>query len=244
MNTAFLHPLAGVLSAYGMGLAELRAMQEQSLEAPLAEGVLDSVVAELTAWTRTELISQGVHTIADRCRCHVKYTGSDSALDVPIGPVATISETFTAAHRRRFGFVTDQPLIVERVCVEAIEKTVSERPVPPDDEGGSHHRDALPCSSTVSRRIGIPATADPPLISDTDAAGIKAHPDYRAAKAGGAAAAIRLIKDLIRPDTVDEARRRFVPATIFVPVMAEERSGDNAIPVALAQFYHGNGKPE
>ncbi|KAF0114948.1 MAG: 5-oxoprolinase (ATP-hydrolysing) [Rhodospirillaceae bacterium] len=124
IGTVFLHPLAGVLSAYGMGLAEMRTLRERSLEEPLAEGVLNPVVADLTTLTRADLIAQGVpaHTMTTRCRCHVKYAGSDSALEVPFGPVAAIGDAFTTAHRRRFGFVTDQPLMVERVCVEAIEK--------------------------------------------------------------------------------------------------------------------------
>jgi hypothetical protein len=88
-----------------------------------------------------------------------------------------------------------------------------------------------------TRSLGIPGEADPPIASFTSDSDIKAHQDYRAAKGGDTDAAARLVQDLVKPATLTEAWRRFGPEAIYLPVIAEEASGDNAIPATLAHYY-------
>jgi len=137
MTRIFLHPLAGVLSAYGMGLADLRALREQAVEKPLGEG--EAILAELSAAldrlaeeARPEILAQDVPAddIAVLRRVHLRYQGTDSALIVDFGDRAALVAAFEAAHRQRYGFVmSEKPLLVEAVAVEAIGRAgVAEEP--------------------------------------------------------------------------------------------------------------------
>jgi 5-oxoprolinase (ATP-hydrolysing) len=120
MTEVLIHPLAGVLSAYGMGLASVTAMRETAVEAELSSGVaarLDQVAGELEAAARDELAGGGaVHSVR---RAHLRYQGTDTSLPVPVGGLSSMMEAFEAAYRQRFSFLTrDKPVIVEAVSVE------------------------------------------------------------------------------------------------------------------------------
>jgi len=125
MERVFIHPLAGVLSAYGMGLADLAAMREQSVELPLAEEhrcAVEEVIEKLAIAARDELLAQGVtaDAITVLRRVHVRYEGTDTALVVPLGSVAGMQADFESAYRQRFSFLMPaRPLLVEAVSVEA-----------------------------------------------------------------------------------------------------------------------------
>jgi 5-oxoprolinase (ATP-hydrolysing) len=129
MNRVFAHPLGGVLSAYGMGLADQSVMREAAVEQPLESGAgpaLDALAARVDALAQeagAELTRQGVsggHVHIHR-RVHVRYEGTDSALVVPFGSVDQIRAAFEAAYRQRFAFLmNERRLIVEAVSVEAI----------------------------------------------------------------------------------------------------------------------------
>ncbi len=86
-----------------------------------------------------------------------------------------------------------------------------------------------------TRRFGIPPEAGAPISSYPHAGRLKMHPAFAAAKAGDLAAAVRLVSDLVSPKMAEEVRRRFGPDDLFVPVIAEEASGRNAIPRQLAE---------
>ena len=126
MTRVMLHPFAGVLSAYGMGLAEVRAIRQATEAAPL-QSDRDPILAErieaLTAAARADLEAQGfaraaVSTVA---RAEIKFAGSDTALTVPFGAADQMAAAFEDLHRRRFGFFADDKgLIVETLEVEAI----------------------------------------------------------------------------------------------------------------------------
>ncbi|HEX4111554.1 MAG TPA: hydantoinase B/oxoprolinase family protein [Stellaceae bacterium] len=126
MKQVFIHPLSGVLSAYGIGRAELRALREQTIEAPLNDALLPTLEHELDRLTRaasTEIAAQSTDRadVAIRRLVHVKYDGTDTALIVPHGGIAAIKADFESAHRARYGFVGEaQSLVVEAVSVEAI----------------------------------------------------------------------------------------------------------------------------
>jgi len=125
----FLHPLAGVLSAYGMGLADLRALRERSVEAPLDDTALEPLAAELDVLADDaggELREQGV----DEARVTVlrklllRYDGTDSALAVDWADPLAMRTAFTEQHRQLFGFtMDDRELVVAAVAVEAIGTT-------------------------------------------------------------------------------------------------------------------------
>ncbi len=130
MTKIFLHPFAGVLSAYGMGLADLRALREQAVEGGLSDqvvgeigGILDTLAVDAVE----ELRAQGIgdERIEVLRKVHLRYAGTDSSLIVDYGDRAKIIEGFEQAHRQRYGFITDKDHIVEAVSVEAVGKTDS-----------------------------------------------------------------------------------------------------------------------
>jgi 5-oxoprolinase (ATP-hydrolysing) len=126
MSTVFAHPLAGVLSAYGMGLADQTAMRETTIERPLDEASVPTLTASLEALAAqagASLREQGVASERIQLvrRAHLKYEGTDTALAVSFGGVAAMREQFDAAYRQRFSFLMpDRHLIVETLSVEAI----------------------------------------------------------------------------------------------------------------------------
>ena len=131
MKRVFLHPFAGVLSAYGMGLADIRAMREQQIEAPFdagANALLEKESRHLIAEARLEVIEQGVNAddISIIFKAHLRYKGTDSALLVEVGSVDRMRADFEEAHRRRFGFIASKrTLVVEALSVEAVGVTES-----------------------------------------------------------------------------------------------------------------------
>jgi 5-oxoprolinase (ATP-hydrolysing) len=126
MTKVLLHPFAGVLSAWGMGLAEVRCIRQQTVARPLdpqADAELAVEVARLDAAARADLVAQGFDASALKAvaRAEVKFAGSDTPLTVAFGPAARMAADFEDQHRRRFGFfAADKPLVVETLEVEAI----------------------------------------------------------------------------------------------------------------------------
>jgi len=126
MKTVFIHSLAGVLSAYGMGLADQSAMREAAVEEKLGAATADALAARLDALAeaaRAELLGQGVG--AERIdvlrRVHLRYDGTDSALVVDYAGLDAMQAQFEAAYKRRFSFLMpSRALVVEAVSVEAL----------------------------------------------------------------------------------------------------------------------------
>ncbi len=126
MSRIFAHPLAGVLSAYGMGLADQTAMREQSIERrleadaiPLLESTLDRLAADAT----DDLKSQGVAVarIAVVRRAHLRYDGTDTALIVAAATLSEMQAAFDAEYLKRYSFLMEgRALIIEAASVEAI----------------------------------------------------------------------------------------------------------------------------
>jgi 5-oxoprolinase (ATP-hydrolysing) len=151
METVFIHPFAGVLSAYGMGLADQTVMREQAVEIPLEPHAMSELreLADRLADEATEaLAGQGAdpaHITAQR-NLHLRYAGTEAALIVPLRDEPEIVADFTAAHRARFGFATpDRPLVVEAVAVEAIApgETVEEATLPTRTSGAPRTIDTI-----------------------------------------------------------------------------------------------------
>ncbi len=126
MTKVFVHPFAGVLSAYGMGLAAQRLIRERAVEKILNEDLvteLDAAVAELAADGSAEMRTQGVEAgeIETVAKAHLRYEGTDTALIVDFGPMAGMVKAFEDAHMQQFGFIAPEKVnIVEAVTVEVI----------------------------------------------------------------------------------------------------------------------------
>jgi 5-oxoprolinase (ATP-hydrolysing) len=127
MTTVLIHPLAGALSAYGIGLADLIAMRESAVEAPLdgaaAPALLAGAFRALEESARAGLAEQGAVArdgIRVTRRAHLRYDGTDTPLPVPDGPPAQMAAAFERAYRSRFSFLMPgRPIIIEAVSVEA-----------------------------------------------------------------------------------------------------------------------------
>ncbi len=126
MTRVFVHPMAGVLSAYGMGLADQNVIREQTIELKLTANALPDIAQTLTdlaATSEAELQRQQVNTghVTTHRRAHVRYEGSDAALIVPFGTLEQIQAGFEAAYRQRFAFLMQgKGLVVEAVSVESV----------------------------------------------------------------------------------------------------------------------------
>ena len=138
METIFIHPLAGVLSAYGMGLAELRVLREEAVEAPLIEDIIPGLKTSLAALSisaRSELSDQGIgdSDISISQKVRLRYVGTDTALEISFADFSTLHNSFEALHLSRFGFADpERGLVVEALAVEGIGATekVSDGEVP------------------------------------------------------------------------------------------------------------------
>jgi 5-oxoprolinase (ATP-hydrolysing) len=126
IKTVLIHPLSGLLSAYGMGLADIRATRQQAIEETFGENakkIVEELGAKLGADARAEVEGQGVPRadIAIHVRPHIRYAGTDTALEVPAGTLDEMKSAFQTAHRARFGFIDEsKELVVEAVAVEAV----------------------------------------------------------------------------------------------------------------------------
>lgn len=124
MESIFIHPFAGVLSAFGMGLADIRAMRERQVNEPLdAVDVFETVVAALSAEARTEVERQGADPARIRltAAAHIRTAGAHQALPIAYGSPDEMCAAFREAHRSRFGYSpSGADLVVELITVEAI----------------------------------------------------------------------------------------------------------------------------
>lgn len=131
MRTVFIHPLAGVLSAYGMGLAEMRAMRERSTEIPLTDAALAQQAETLKSLEEDateEIKNQGIDQDSIRVirKAYIRYDGTDTSLMVDFGSADDMATAFEKAHSQRFGFaIPERALVMETLSVEAIGATDS-----------------------------------------------------------------------------------------------------------------------
>ncbi len=127
METVFIHPLAGVLSAYGMGLADRSVMREQAVERRLDDVLLpdlDALAAQLAAAAERTLLDDGgaPGALQIRTTLHLRSEGTDAALPVPMAPLDGVLQAFGAAHRARFGFAApERAVTVEALSVEVLQ---------------------------------------------------------------------------------------------------------------------------
>ncbi|MQA12973.1 MAG: 5-oxoprolinase [Pseudonocardiaceae bacterium] len=149
IDTVLVPPMAGVLSAVGIGLADTTVMREQSMEAPLEPSAMQQLNAEaesLESAARAELLDQGVPAgrLTVTRRALLRYDGTDTAVPVELAELDAMVAAFEASHRATYSFLMDRPLVVEALSVEATglseqpdldhlgDPTAPGRPGPPD----------------------------------------------------------------------------------------------------------------
>src|SRR5699024_5787881 len=119
MRRVLSHPLAGVPSAYGMGLADVSAIRSQAVEEPLTDAAVDRLgplVADLETQARTDLDGDPDDVAV---QVHLRYAGTDTALQVPLGTAEEMTAAFQSAYRQRFSFLMpDKEILLEAVTVE------------------------------------------------------------------------------------------------------------------------------
>jgi len=172
MNSVLIHPYAGVLSAFGMGLADVRALREAQFDQPIAAvDAAGARLAQMAADARAEVAAQGIAQadISTRMRAHLRYQGAHQSLPVRFGAPADMAAEFAATHRARFGFEpVGRALHFDMLVAEVIGTTApAAAPGPASGDmpgpqaqirlycGGKHihaplyARDGLPAGATV-----------------------------------------------------------------------------------------------
>jgi 5-oxoprolinase (ATP-hydrolysing) len=149
LERVLVHPLASVLSAYGMGLADVRTIRQRAIEAELDDASiprLEEAIHALAAEGREELRGQGIEDarISTHARVHIRYSGTDTPLEIAAGDRDQLARAFEAEHLARYGFVVEgRALVVEQVAVEAVGRMAA---------------------AQEAERSLVPRTADEPLI--------------------------------------------------------------------------------
>ena len=124
IKTVILHPFSGILSAYGMGLADIRANRQQAVIKPLNDALipeLEKLGRELAVLTEAELETQQITSENRKTRmtAHLRYDGTDTPLPVTFQSAAHMRISFEEAHRKQFGFAYEnKPIVVEALEVE------------------------------------------------------------------------------------------------------------------------------
>ncbi|KAB8161959.1 5-oxoprolinase [Streptomyces sp. 3MP-14] len=217
VDTVVVPPLAGVLSAYGIGVADATVLRERSVEAELTEESLpavERVAAELTERATAALRADGVpaEAIDPTVRVHLRYAGTDAALPVPLADRAAMAAAFAELHAARYGFTMDKPLVAATVAVEAVGAAGGHQdhlaalpprpgPMPEPDTvrmwTGGAWRD-VPLHQRAGLRPGD-AVAGPAIVAEDDATTV-VEPGWRATV--GARGHLLLDRVTPRPRTV------------------------------------------
>jgi 5-oxoprolinase (ATP-hydrolysing) len=122
MERILVHPLAGVLSAYGIGLADVKAIRETSWLEPLGED-FSAALGDLEERVREALVEQGVDAARIELlrRARLRTAGSDTTLEIAVAPAEQMHAEFSALHKRRFGYWDEgAAVIVDALVVEGI----------------------------------------------------------------------------------------------------------------------------
>ena len=178
MERILVHPLAGVLSAHGIGLADVKAVREASWLKPIGEDFSAGVRA-LEAAARSDLIDQGFEPeqIYFECRARLRTPGSDTTITVELGTAEQMRADFETLHRKRFGYIDEAEPILDTLTVDAIGKSSPER--------GGEPAQLVEGAPFVSIREPPPRPGEdrPALIFDASST-IVVEPGWRAERAG------------------------------------------------------------
>ena len=147
MDTVLIHPMSGLLSAWGIDKAAVRALREDAVETPFNEDCL-SMIAErldgLLASAEAELSAQGLTSAKQKTEVLIRYDGSDTSLPVPLDTIQTMRVAFETAHRQQFGFVYEnRDMIVEAITLECV-TAESENAASTNSEKQDRHGEVKP----------------------------------------------------------------------------------------------------
>ena len=185
IETVMIHPLAGVLSAYGIGIAARREVRERTVELALDDARVGAMAGDLG----DEAVKAVGETATLHLTAHLRTQGSDSTIEVPLGVPGAMREAFAAAYRRRFGYAAMSALVVDMLRAEAVAESgvATALPAPPRTSApsvttvetfmaGARHQ------TPVYERAGLAQGADiggPALITDPVATTV-IEPGWRA----------------------------------------------------------------
>jgi len=223
ITTVLVPPMAGLLSALGIGLADTTVLREQSVEEPLGTDATDRIetlAEELAAAARAELLAQDVpeERVVTVRRALLRYDGTDTVLPVELAGPDAMTAAFEDRHRTLYSFLMDRPIVVEALEVEAT--GLSEQPdlTPPDSPDGGEpgsrqgtptprqariHADGTWQPAALHRRERLRAgdsTVGPAVITE-DGATTVVDPGWRAT----AGRAGHLLLERIRPPEPPDA---------------------------------------
>ncbi|MGC5626700.1 hydantoinase B/oxoprolinase family protein [Georgenia sp. Z1344] len=189
ISTVLVPPMAGVLSALGMGLADVTAIRETSVETVLDDDAapsLSAVAEELAGQARGAVAGEASGEVAVSARAHLRYERTDTAVQVPLGPPAQMRAAFEEEHRRTYSFLLDRPLVVEAVSVEAVVRSPRPTIAADDAAGGGTAEVTMHVGGTtrevpLRRRAGIGADPleGPAIVADPDSTTV-VEPGWRA----------------------------------------------------------------
>ena len=237
MTRVFIHPLAGVLSAYGMGLADVRALRQKAVEAQLSAATLSGcapILDELARVARSEVEAQRIPPgrVLLKRTLHLKYDGTDTTLEIPLASsvaeqVAIVVGEFERRYATQYGFLMpDKPLVIEAVAVEAIAAVASADEATPIFTARGH-----PLAPVKTSRVFTGgAWHDAPLYARDDL-----RPGDRIA--GPAVIAERNATTVIEPGwAATLTTRDYLVLERTVALQREHAIGTNADPVLLEVF--------
>jgi 5-oxoprolinase (ATP-hydrolysing) len=253
ITTVLIHPFSSLLSAYGMGLADIAAQRAQGVDEPLRIDALVRVAAiadRLSDAAVAEVEGQGVarEAIKIHRRAQLRYSGSDTTIEVPLTTPAGMRRAFESAHKSRFGFIDrNKAIVIEAVSVEAVggAARLAERTVAALDERGYS-------GPTGVRKDARLPTGYGPRLQPARATRFFSHGAWREANVfvrealavGAAVVGPALIIEPHQTIVVEQGWRAEITAKNHVvmtrvePMKRREAVGTKADPVMLEIFNH------
>jgi 5-oxoprolinase (ATP-hydrolysing) len=215
MERILIHPFAGVLSAYGIGLAEAKSIREASWLRPLGEDFSLGLSA-LEQVARQDLSDQGISEsrISFRRRAKLRAPGSDTTLEVEVAAPEEMRETFEALHRKRFGYVENDEPVIETLSVEAVAGTDATFTAPAEAGAGAQPINAGAWAAYRRDDMAVGQCIEGPVLILDAASTTIVEAGWRAERAGDGTLVLRRA----------------------VPLNRERAIGTNADPVRLEIF--------
>ena len=158
MESIFVHPYAGVLSAFGMGLADITAIREHQFQSRLCDARADETVAMLRKDAIAEVTAQGVplHRIKTLETAHIRPADAQHSLPVTFGTPERMAAAFVSAHKQRFGFTPDtSDLMIDMLVSEAIGQTGEDVTLPDTISEGRSDTEVTMITGSVSRSVQL-----------------------------------------------------------------------------------------
>jgi 5-oxoprolinase (ATP-hydrolysing) len=187
MERILIHPLAGVLSAFGIGLADVKSFRETSWLRPLGDDFSDTL-AELENAARDDLVAQGFapSNIILHRRARLRAPGSDTTIEVELAAPAAMRKAFDQLHRRRFGFIDPAEPVVEALTVEAVARSAQSAAFDSAPGGGAKPIETGSWTAYRREELGVDQSIDGPALVLESSSATVVEPGWRAVRADDA----------------------------------------------------------